>query len=97
MKVMHHLSQMSSSKEQYESFYRRIYQLKEIITLTVKQDLENKLPLFLWSTVIEMLNKKNPKADDILFGEGTCLEMLKLIKNRNCLKSENLELAVNEF
>ena len=44
-----------------------------------------------------MLGKKNTKSGDILFEEGTCSEMLKLIRRKDTKKYENLEEAVNEF
>lgn len=42
-----------------------------------------------------MLNKKNKKTGSILYEEGTCSDMLKLIKKRHDKKTENLEEAVN--
>jgi hypothetical protein len=49
---------MSSSFQIYERMFKSFYLAKEIITNKVKQDVESKLPLFLWTAILEMLGSK---------------------------------------
>lgn len=80
MKVMHHTAGMSSAKDKFDIFCKQFFQLKETITTIIKQDIENKLPLFMWSLAIEMLSTKNANFGEVLYEEGACLEMLRLIR-----------------
>ena len=97
IKVMNYTAEMSSSQEKFENFYRRFFQLKEIITENIKQDLINKLPLFLWSMSIEMLSNTSNHTGAAIYEEGTCADMLKIIKRKSDRKAESLEEAINGF
>lgn len=48
--------------------------------MKIKSDIENKLPLFLWTAILEMLAAKFPKFSGLTYEESTCSEMLKIIK-----------------
>lgn len=74
---------MSTSYEKSSKTFLKFLQLKEYITQVIKEDIMNKLPLFLDSFLVEMLGSKSAKSRSLLYEEGTCSEMLKVIKNKD--------------
>lgn len=88
---MQYGSEMCSSYETFDNFYRCFYRFKETVTQRIKSDIENKMPLFIWTAITEMLKLKNPNAGNLQFEELTCLDMLKVLKNGEQNKLKSLE------
>ena len=72
MKTMYYISEMSSSYEKGNSINLNLEKIKEYITQTIKEDITNKVPLFLSSFLNEMLGAKSSKVNSLIYEEATC-------------------------